>query len=73
MKIIITTISERQHAPFIYTTGKNKFHNNFINKNIDTLQKARQCASRFIYNKADTLRYAICHEILEVGIYVRKV
>ena len=47
--------------------------NNLLYKNIDTLQKARQFALRFIYKKPDTLRYAICHEIFEVGIYVQKV
>ena len=47
---------------YIYTT-QNKLQNNFIYKNMDTLQKARQFTSRFVYKKPDTLRYAICHEI----------
>ena len=37
------------------------------------IAKARQLASRFIYKKPDTLRYVICHETSEVGIYVPKV
>ena len=66
----MTTISKRQHARLIYKKGK-KVQNNFIYKNIVTLQKARQFASRFIYDNPDTLRYAIFHENFEVGIYVQ--
>ena len=40
-----------------------KVHNNFTYKNIDTLQKARQFASRFIFKKPDNLQYEIFHEI----------
>ena len=57
----------------IYIQIGEKLQNNLIYKKIDTLQKARQFASRFIYKKPDTLRYVICHEISEVGIYVQKV
>ena len=72
MKVTITTISERQHARFIYTKDKNKWQNNLIYKNIDTLKKARQFASCFIYKNQYTLCYAICHEMFEVIIYVQK-
>ena len=68
----MTTNGERQRARFIYTNGK-KVHNNFIYKNIDTLQKVRQFASRFIYKKPDNLLYEIFHESFEVGVYVQKV
>ena len=51
---------------------QNKLQKIYIYRKIDTLQKARQFASRFIYKKPDTLRYAICHEIFEVSIYVQK-
>ena len=52
---------------------QNKLQKTFTYTNIDTLQKARQFASRFIYKKPDTLRYEICHEIFEADIYVQKV
>ena len=58
--------------PITLTNKTTKMKNNFIYKNIDTLEKARQFASRFIYKKLDTLRYAIYNENFEVGIYVQK-
>ena len=56
----------------LYTQRQSKLQNNLIYKKIDTLQKSRQFASRYIYKKPDTLRYAICHEMFEVGICVQK-
>ena len=44
----------------------------FIYKNPETFQKARQFVLRYIYIKRYTLRYAIFHEIFEVGIYIQK-
>ena len=58
--------------PITLTNKTTKMKNNCIYKNIDTLEKARQFASRFIYKKLDTLRYAIYNENFEVGIYVQK-
>ena len=71
MKVTITTISERQRARFIYT-NREKLQNNLIYKKIDTLQKARQFVSRFIYKNPDNLRYAICHEILQFAFMYKK-
>ena len=44
----------------------------FIYKKTDTFQKSRQFPLRFLYKKQDTLRYAIFHEMFEVGIYTKK-
>ena len=57
----------------LYIQKEKKWQNNSIDKNIDTLQKARQFTSLFIYKKPDTLWYAIFHEMFEVGIYVQNV
>ena len=48
---------------YIYTKGKTDIKTIIFKKYIDTLQKARQFASRFLYKKLKTLRYAICHEL----------
>ena len=72
MKITMTTIGEIQCARFIYTKDK-KIAKQFNIQKYRHLAKARQFALRFIYKKPDNLRYAICHEMLEVGIYVQKV
>ena len=56
----------------IYIQIGEKLQNNLIYKKIDTLQKARQFASRFIYNKSDTLRYAIFHEMLKLTFMYKK-
>ena len=49
-----------------------KLQKHVIYKNIATLQKARQFASRFIYKKPDTLRYAISHEMLKLTFTYKK-
>ena len=61
MKIIITALSERQHARFyIYKNNAKRFY----------IQKAGHFAKRkkfryvFIYKNQDNLRYAVFHEIL---------
>ena len=72
MKITMTTISKRQGARFIYTKDK-KMTKQFYIQEDRHLAKARKFASPFIYKKLNTLRHAICHEIIWVGIYVQKV
>ena len=49
-----------------------KIAKQFNIQNIDTLQKARHFASCFIYKNPDTLRYAICHEILKLAFMYKK-
>ena len=57
----------------LYIQNAKQIAKYFYIQKIDTLQKARQFTSRFVYKKPDTLRYAICHEMFEVDIYVQKV
>ena len=72
MKLIMNAIRKIQHARFICTKGKNKLQKMYKYKNIETLQKARQFASCYVYKKLDTLRYAICHEILKLTFMYKK-
>ena len=56
---------------YIYIYKEKKLQNIFIYKNPDTLQKERHFTLRFDIQNKDTLRYAIFHEIFEVGIYIQ--
>ena len=64
-------MSERKRARFYIPKKQKILRYVFIYKKPDTFQKARQFPLRFIYKKLDTLRYAIVHEILEVGTYIQ--
>ena len=69
----MTDIIEIQSAHFYIHKKQNKLPNVFISKKPDTFQKARQFLFHFYINRPYTLRYAVFHEIFEVGIYIQKV
>ena len=71
MKIIVTAISERQHARFIYAKSK-KIANPCVHKIIDTFQKAKQFPSRFYIQIAWHFTLRDSHDKFYVGIFIQK-
>ena len=68
----MTANIERQRACFYIHKKQKKLPKTFIYKKPETFQKARQFLLRHINKNPYTLRYAIFHEIFEVGIYIQK-
>ena len=56
---------------FLYIQKEKKIQNVYIYKKPDTSKENKKiCVTFFKYKKPDTLRYAIFHEIFEIGIYI---
>ena len=72
MKITMTAIIERQRARLYTQKAKKNCETFLYTKSWTLFKKQDNCRNGFIYKMANTLCYAIFHEMFEFGIYIQE-